>query len=79
MKTAIATTRSPGVIAYSWVPMSFTRRLRRYEVPAFRLGRVAISLDMQRHRVGSALRFASGRRALAVATEVGGVAPAIDA
>jgi hypothetical protein len=34
---------------------------------------------MQGHRIGSALLFTAGRRALAVATEVGGVALAIDA
>ncbi len=48
-------------------------------MPVFRLGRLAVALDMQGHRIGSALLFAAGRRALAVATEVGGVALAIDA
>jgi predicted N-acetyltransferase YhbS len=61
------------------VPTSLTRRLGRYEVPVFRLGRLAVALDMQRHRIGSALLFAAGRRALAVATEVGGIALVIDA
>jgi GNAT superfamily N-acetyltransferase len=70
---------SPGAIDYALVPATLTRRLGRYEVPVFRLGRLAVSLDMQGHRLGSALLFAAGRRALAVATEVGGVALAIDA
>jgi hypothetical protein len=70
---------SPGAVAYAHVPTSLTRRLGRYEVPVFRLGRLAVALDMQRHRIGSALLFAAGRRALAVATEVGGIALVIDA
>jgi hypothetical protein len=61
------------------VPTSLTRRLGRYEVPVFRLGRLAVALDMQDRHLGSALLFAAGRRALAVAAEVGGVALAIDA
>jgi GNAT superfamily N-acetyltransferase len=70
---------SPGAIDYAQAPAAVTRRLGRYDVPVFRLGRLAVSLDMQGHRIGSALLFAAGRRALAVATEVGGVALAIDA
>ena len=70
---------SPGALAYAHVPTSLTRRLGRYEVPVFRLGRLAVALDMQGHRIGSALLFTAGRSALAVATEVGGVALAIDA
>lgn len=70
---------SPGSVAYAHVPTSLTRRLGRYEVPVFRLGRLAVSLDMQGHRLGSALLFAAGRRALAVAIEVGGVALVVDA
>ena len=70
---------SPGGIADAHVPPSLTRGLGCYAVPVFRLRRLAVALDMQGHRLGSALLFAAGRRALAVATEVGGVALAIDA
>lgn len=70
---------SPGALAYAHVPTSLTRRLGRYEVPVFRLGRLAVALDMRGHRIGSALLFTAGCRALAVASEVGGVALAIDA
>jgi GNAT superfamily N-acetyltransferase len=70
---------SPGAIHYVDVPASVTRRLGRYDVPVFRLARLAVSRDMQGQRIGAALLFAAGRRALAVATEVGGVALAIDA
>lgn len=45
----------------------------------FRLARLAVRSDLQRQGVGSALLFAAGRRALAVASEVGGVALAIAA
>jgi GNAT superfamily N-acetyltransferase len=72
-------TISPGAIDYAHVPKSVTHRLGRYDVPVFRLGRLAVSVDMQGHRIGSALLYAAGRRALAVAAEVGGVALAIDA
>ena len=68
-------TISPGAI----VPSVITRRLGRYEVPVFRLGRLAVSLDMQGRGIGSALLFSAGRRALGVAAEVGGIALAIDA
>lgn len=70
---------SPGAIHCVDVPASVTRRLGRYDVPVFRLARLAVSRDMQGQRIGAALLFAAGRRALAVATEVGGVALTIDA
>ena len=70
---------SPGAVELARVPAAITRKLGRYEVPVFRLGRLAVSVEMQRRRVGSALLFAAGRRAIAVAAEVGGVALAIDA
>jgi GNAT superfamily N-acetyltransferase len=70
---------SPGSVEFARVPAAITRKLGRYEVPVFRLGRLAVSVAMQGRRVGSALLFAAGRRAIAVAAEVGGVALAIDA
>jgi len=54
-------------------------RLGRYEVPVFRLGRLAIDLSAQGQGLGGELLLAAGARALAVAAEVGGVALAIDA
>jgi GNAT superfamily N-acetyltransferase len=69
----------PGAIEFARVPSVITRRVGRYEVPVFRLGRLAVSLDMQGRGIGSALLFSAGRRALGVAAEVGGVALAIDA
>jgi len=70
---------SPGAVEYARVPAAIARKLGRYETPVFRLGRLAVSLTMQGQRIGSALLFAAGRRAIAVAAEVGGVALAIDA
>ena len=70
---------SPGSIEFAHVPAQLTKKLGRYEVPVFRLGRLAISLAAQRRGLGSDLLLAAGTRALAVATQVGGVALAIDA
>jgi len=70
---------SPGSIEFARVPTKLTKRLGRYEVPVFRLGRLAISLSVQRQGLGGDLLLAAGVRALTVATEVGGVALAIDA
>jgi GNAT superfamily N-acetyltransferase len=70
---------SPGAIAFAKTPAKITKALGRCEVPVFRLGRLAVSLDMQGWGLGADLLFAAGERALAVAQEVGGVALAIDA
>ena len=72
-------TISPGAIAFADVPESLTRRLGRYEVPVFRLGRLAVDRSVQGRGLGGDLLLAAGARALAVAAEVGGVALAIDA
>ena len=72
-------TISPGAIAFARSPTTLTKRLGRYEVPVFRLGRLAVSLAAQGRGLGGDLLLAAGARALAVAAEVGGVALAIDA
>ena len=72
-------TISPGAIAFANAPARVTKRLGRYEVPVFRLGRLAVAADMQGQGLGGDLLLAAGARALAVAGEVGGVALAIDA
>jgi GNAT superfamily N-acetyltransferase len=69
----------PASVEFARVPATLTRKLGRYELPAFRLGRLAVSVPAQGHGIGAALLFAAGRRALSVAAEVGGVALAIDA
>jgi GNAT superfamily N-acetyltransferase len=70
---------SPASVEFARVPAALTRKLGRYEVPAFRLGRLAVSIPAQGQGIGAALLFAAGRRALSVAAEVGGVALATDA
>ena len=70
---------SPGAIEFSRVPARLSKKLGRYDVPVFRLGRLAVDQSMQGLGLGGELLLAAGERALAVAAEVGGVALAIDA
>jgi GNAT superfamily N-acetyltransferase len=70
---------SPGSIEFARVPGNLTRKLGRYDVPVFRLGRLAIDRSVQGQGLGGDLLLAAGARALAVAAEVGGIALAIDA
>jgi GNAT superfamily N-acetyltransferase len=72
-------TISPGSIAFASAPAKLAKKLGRYEVPVFRLGRLAVSLERQGRGLGADLLLAAGERALAVAAAVGGVALAIDA
>lgn len=70
---------SPGTIEFARVPANLTKKLGRYDVPVFRLGRLAVDRSVQRQGLGGDLLLAAGERALAVASQVGGVAIAIDA
>jgi len=70
---------SPGSIEFARVPAALTKKLGGYEVPVFRLGRLAVSRPVQGRGLGGDLLLAAGSRSLAVAAEVGGVALAIDA
>lgn len=70
---------SPGSIEFARVPERLTKKLGRYDVPVFRLGRLAVDRSIQGQGLGDDLLLAAGARALAVAAEVGGVALAIDA
>jgi GNAT superfamily N-acetyltransferase len=70
---------SPGAIEFARVPARLTRKLGRYEVPVFRLGRLGVSRSLQGQGLGAELLLAAGIRALSVASQVGGVALAIDA
>jgi GNAT superfamily N-acetyltransferase len=72
-------TISPGTVAFAKTPAALTKKLGRYEVPVFRLGRLAVSVTRQGQGLGGDLLLAAGGRALAVSREVGGVALAIDA
>lgn len=70
---------SPGAVAFARMPATVTKTLGRYEVPVFRLGRLAVALPLQGRGLGGDLLLGAGERALRVAQEVGGVALAIDA
>ena len=70
---------SPGSIEFARVPATLTKKLGRYDVPVFRLGRLAIDRSVQGQGLGGDLLLAAGERALAVSAQVGGVALAIDA
>ncbi len=72
-------TIGPGAIDFTRVPSSLTGRLGRYDVPVFRLGRLAVDRSVQGQGIGGDLLLAAGERALAVAAQVGGLALAIDA
>jgi GNAT superfamily N-acetyltransferase len=70
---------SPASLAFQTVPHQLTRGLGRYEVPVFRLGRLAVDRSFRGIGMGSALLGAAARRALLVSGEVGGLALTIDA
>jgi GNAT superfamily N-acetyltransferase len=72
-------TVSPGAIEFARVPELARKGLGRYEVPVFRLARLAVDGPAQGQGLGGQLLMAAGQRCLAVAAEVGGVALAIDA
>ena len=70
---------SPASVEYARTPEIVRRRLARYDVPAFRLARLAVDRKVQGQRLGGQLLLAAGRRCLLAAAEVGGVALLIDA
>ncbi len=70
---------SPASIAYERAPEVSKRGLARYDVPVFRLGRLAVDSSVQGLGLGGQLLLAAGRRCLLVAAQVGGVALLIDA
>jgi GNAT superfamily N-acetyltransferase len=70
---------SPGAIEFARVPAILTKKLGRYDVPVFRLGRLAVDRSVQGQGLGGELLLAACARALAVSAEVGGIAVAIDA
>jgi len=72
-------TVSPASIEYARTPEVARRGLARYDVPCFRLARLAVDLRAQKHGLGGQLLLAAGRRCLLAAAEVGGVALLIDA
>jgi GNAT superfamily N-acetyltransferase len=72
-------TLSPACIDYARTPALVKKGLARYDVPVFRLGRLAVDRAVQGQGLGGQLLLAAGRRCLLAAAEVGGVALLIDA
>jgi GNAT superfamily N-acetyltransferase len=70
---------SPASIDYARTPALVKKGLARYDVPVFRLGRLAVDRTIQGHGLGGQLLLAAGRRCVRAAAEVGGVALLIDA
>lgn len=72
-------TLSPASLIHARTPETVRRGLGRYDVPVFRLGRLAVDVSVQGRGLGGRLLMAAGERALLVAEQVGGVALLIDA
>jgi len=72
-------TLCPGSLVYARTPETVRKGLARHDVPAFRLGRLAVGRSVQGKGLGGQLLLAAGRRCLLAAAEVGGVALLIDA
>lgn len=70
---------SPASIEYSRTPEIVRRGLAHYDVPVFRLVRLAVDRRVQGQGLGGQLLLTAGRRCLQAAAEVGGVALLIDA
>jgi GNAT superfamily N-acetyltransferase len=72
-------TLSPASLEYARTPALAKKGLGRYEVPVFRLGRLAVDRTAQGRGLGGALLLRAASRCLRVAKDVGGVALLIDA
>lgn len=69
----------PASVEYAKTPEIVRRGLARYDVPAFRLARLAVDRSAQGQGLGGQLLLSAGRRCLLVSAEIGGVALLIDA
>ncbi len=72
-------TLSPASLEYSRTPALAKKGLARYDVPVFRLGRLAVDKTAQGRGLGGALLLRAAERCIRVAQDVGGVALLIDA
>jgi len=72
-------TLSPASLDYARTPALARKGLARYDVPVFRLGRLAVDRTVQRRGLGGALLLRAADRCIRVANDVGGVALLIDA
>ena len=69
----------PASVDYERTPEIIRRGLGHYEVPVFRMGRLAVDRTLRGQGLGGQLLMACGRRCLAVSIQVGGVGLLIDA
>jgi GNAT superfamily N-acetyltransferase len=72
-------TLSPASLEYARTPALAKKGLARYDVPVFRLGRLAVDHSVQGRGLGGALLLRAADRCIRVAHDVGGVALLIDA
>lgn len=72
-------TLSPASIEFARTPAVVTRGLGRYEVPVYRLGRLAVDRSVQGRGLGGSLLLRAAERCMIVAQQVGGVALLIEA
>ncbi|HEV3316656.1 MAG TPA: GNAT family N-acetyltransferase [Candidatus Angelobacter sp.] len=70
---------SPASVEYARTPEIVRRGLARYDLPVFRLARLAVDRKLQGQGLGGQILLTAGRRCLLAAAEVGGVALLIDA
>lgn len=69
----------PASIEYARTPAMIRRNLGRFDVPGFRLARLAVDRGVQGQGLGGQLLMAAGRRCIRAAAEVGGIVLVIDA
>jgi GNAT superfamily N-acetyltransferase len=72
-------TLSPASLEYARTPALPKVGLGRYDVPVFRLGRLAVDKSVQGGGLGGALLLRAAGRCIRVAQDVGGAALLIDA
>ena len=70
---------APASVSYEQTPEVLRRGLAQYDVPGFRLARLAVDRSLQSQGLGGQLLLTAGKRCLLAAAEVGGVALVIDA
>jgi len=70
---------SPTSVEFERVPEGARKGLGRFEVPLYRLSRLAVDVGFQNRGFGGKLLVAAAGRAAAVATQVGGIGLLIDA
>lgn len=69
----------PASLEYARTPAIIRKHLARHDVPAFRLGRLAVDHSVQGQGLGGQMLLSAGRRCLLASTEVGGLMILIDA